>query len=107
MNRIDELTGTAPIPALAGAFSAAGRSLYLVGGPVRDALLGRRSTDLDFTTDAHPSEVKKLLQRAGADHIFAIGEKFGHTFELTDTELPGRDASTPDSSRVPGKHYED
>jgi poly(A) polymerase len=77
MNRIDELTATAPIPALAGAFSEAGRSLYLVGGPVRDLLLGRRSTDLDFTTDAHPTEVKKLLLRAGADHIFAIGEKFG------------------------------
>jgi poly(A) polymerase len=77
MNRIDDLLATAPIPALAGAFSAAGRSLYLVGGPVRDLLLGRRSSDLDFTTDAHPTEVKQLLRRAGADHIFAIGEKFG------------------------------
>jgi poly(A) polymerase len=77
MNQIHQLTATAPIPALVGAFSAAERSLYLVGGPVRDLLLGRRSSDLDFTTDAHPTEVKKLLRRAGADHIFAIGEKFG------------------------------
>jgi poly(A) polymerase len=77
MNRIDDLLATAPIPALADAFSAAGRSLYLVGGPVRDLLLGRRSSDLDFTTDAHPTQVKQLLRRGGADHIFAIGEKFG------------------------------
>jgi len=77
MIRIDVLTATAPIPALADAFSGAGRSLYLVGGPVRDLLLGRTATDLDFTTDAHPTQVKQLLRRAGADHIFAIGEKFG------------------------------
>src|SRR3954470_24569547 len=76
MNRIDELTATAPIPALADAFSRAERSLYLVGGPVRDLLLGRPATDLDFTTDAHPTQVKQLLRRGGADHLFAIGEKF-------------------------------
>jgi poly(A) polymerase len=77
MDSIDDLITTAPIPALAAAFSGASRSLYLVGGPVRDLLLGRTSTDLDFTTDAHPPQVKQLLVRAGADHIFAIGEKFG------------------------------
>src|SRR3954452_22046354 len=77
MVHIDDLITTAPMPALAEAFSSADRALHLVGGPVRDLLLGRRSNDLDFTTDAHPTQVKSLLKRAGADHIFAIGEKFG------------------------------
>src|SRR5437762_1350615 len=77
MVQIDAILTTAPIPALAEAFASAGRDLYLVGGPVRDLLLGRVSADLDFTTDAHPTQVKQLLRRAGADHIFAIGEKFG------------------------------
>ena len=35
-------------------FAAAGHELALVGGPVRDAFLGRTSPDLDFTTDATP-----------------------------------------------------
>jgi poly(A) polymerase len=74
---IDELLTTAPIPALATAFSEAGQTLFLVGGPVRDLLLGRRSTDLDLTTDARPPRVKELLRQAGADHIFTVGEKFG------------------------------
>lgn len=77
MNRIDDMLASAPIPALGRAFAGADRALYLVGGPVRDLLLDRRSSDLDFTTDARPEQVKQLLRRAGADHIFAIGEKFG------------------------------
>ena len=67
-----------PVPALAAAFAERGKALYLVGGPVRDALLGREAAnDLDFTTDARPPEVKRLLKQAGADAIFAVGEKFG------------------------------
>jgi poly(A) polymerase len=67
----------APIPALRESFASGGHALYLVGGPVRDALLGRRVADLDFATDATPSSIKQLLQGAGADSIYAIGEKFG------------------------------
>jgi poly(A) polymerase len=77
MDPTDKLITSAPIPALAAAFSDAGRSLFLVGGPVRDLLLGRAPTDLDFTTDARPTQVKQLMLRAGADHIFAVGERFG------------------------------
>jgi poly(A) polymerase len=70
-----------PLPverALADAFTSAGKSLYLVGGPVRDELLGLPAPhDLDFTTDAEPNEVKRLLRRAGADSIYALGERFG------------------------------
>ena len=91
MDPFEKLIADAPISALSEAFSGAGCSLYLVGGPVRDLLLGRRSTDLDFTTDARPTQIKQLLGRAQADHIFAIGEKFGtiggvfgeHVVEIT------------------------
>jgi poly(A) polymerase len=62
---------------LTRAFVGRGHELYLVGGPVRDGLLGRSTQDLDFTTDARPPAVKTLLARAGADAIFAVGEKFG------------------------------
>jgi poly(A) polymerase len=42
-------------------FASAGHQLYLVGGPVRDALMGRPVNDLDFTTDARPEQVLALL----------------------------------------------
>jgi poly(A) polymerase len=42
-------------------FKAAGHELALVGGPVRDAFLGRRSNDLDFATSATPDETEALL----------------------------------------------
>ncbi len=52
--------------ALAELFTAAGHRLYLVGGPVRDALLGRAGDDLDFTTDARPDAVLSIMNKAGA-----------------------------------------
>ena len=61
---------------LGSIFAAAGHELYLVGGSVRDALLGRLSTDLDFTTDARPEVVQKLL--AGwVDHQWDTGIDYG------------------------------
>src|ERR671932_457470 len=65
------------IGALATAFAHAGKSLYLVGGCVRDELLRMPTNDYDFTTDAEPSEIKPLLQAAGADAIYTVGERFG------------------------------
>ena len=65
------------VQALAQAFGAERRALYLVGGPVRDLLLGRQPPDLDFTTDATPDLIKRLIRRAGADELYAVGEKFG------------------------------
>jgi poly(A) polymerase len=57
-------------------FAAAGHELALVGGPVRDAFLGRRSPDLDFTTDATPDETLAVI-RGWADAHWEIGKAFG------------------------------
>ncbi|OBJ55128.1 CCA tRNA nucleotidyltransferase [Mycobacterium sp. 1423905.2] len=61
---------------LGAAFDAAGQQLYLVGGSVRDALLGRLSPDLDFTTDARPEQIQKIL-RPFADTLWDTGIEFG------------------------------
>jgi poly(A) polymerase len=69
-----------PLPpaaqALGAAFAAAGRQLHLVGGPVRDALMGRPCDDLDFTTDARPEQVLNIL-RGGAEAVWTTGIQFG------------------------------
>ena len=57
-------------------FAAAGHELSLVGGPVRDAFLGRRSADLDFATSAHPDVTAKLLKSWG-DAQWDVGREFG------------------------------
>jgi poly(A) polymerase len=62
---------------LAERFGAAGFRLYLVGGTVRDLLLGKSDvSDFDATTDARPPEIKKLL-KGWADAIWTQGERFG------------------------------
>jgi len=62
---------------LARSFAAHGHQLYLVGGVVRDLLLGRPVTDLDFTTSAEPSLTKQLGLEAGAQSVYTVGEAFG------------------------------
>jgi poly(A) polymerase len=57
-------------------FAAAGHELHLVGGSVRDALLGRLGEDLDFCTDARPERVLELV-RPWADAVWDIGIEFG------------------------------
>ena len=61
---------------LGARFAEAGHELYLVGGSVRDAVLGRLGTDLDFTTDARPEVVQELL-RGFVDHQWDTGIDFG------------------------------
>ncbi|GAA3997469.1 CCA tRNA nucleotidyltransferase [Allokutzneria multivorans] len=57
-------------------FAAAGHRLFLVGGSVRDLLLGREGNDLDFTTDARPEQVQRVV--AGwADAVWDTGIAFG------------------------------
>jgi poly(A) polymerase len=74
---VRELLRIAPvIDELGARFRAAGEQLALVGGSVRDALLGRLGPDLDFTTSARPEQVERLI--AGwADAVWDIGRDFG------------------------------
>ncbi|MEA2476670.1 MAG: poly(A) polymerase [Actinomycetota bacterium] len=61
---------------LAQRFREHGHELYLVGGPVRDMLLGRSHSDLDFATDAAPEQTKALVQPV-ARNLWLQGEAFG------------------------------
>jgi poly(A) polymerase len=61
---------------LATIFKEKGFTLALVGGPVRDALLGRLGNDLDFTTNAPADATKKILQ-SWADNVWDTGIEFG------------------------------
>jgi poly(A) polymerase len=57
-------------------FGEAGHELALVGGPVRDAMLGRAHNDLDFTTSARPEEIERVIE-GWADATWDIGRAFG------------------------------
>lgn len=84
-------------------FAAAGHRLYLVGGTVRDLMLGRESVDIDCTTDARPADIKRALQGL-ATSVWTQGERFGtigarvgdQTVEITTHRA---EAYTPDSRK--------
>ena len=68
----------APLISLAARFTAAGHSLYLVGGWLRDAVAGREldGNDIDLATDARPDAIEALLD-GWADHLWLQGKRFG------------------------------
>ncbi len=76
LERLGDLARTPSVARLADAFEAAGHELALVGGPVRDALLGRRVHDLDFTTDARPDDILRIVSPI-ADAVWDVGRQFG------------------------------
>jgi poly(A) polymerase len=83
---VAELFGVFPVAdELGERFAAAGHQLYLVGGSVRDALLGRLGHDLDFTTDATPQQVLRLAED-WAEATWTTGIDFG-TIGLTRSGL--------------------
>ncbi|HEX5772522.1 MAG TPA: CCA tRNA nucleotidyltransferase [Nocardioidaceae bacterium] len=74
---VREMSRIAPvIDELGARFTEAGEEIALVGGPVRDALLGRLQNDLDFTTSARP-EVTERLVKGWADATWDMGRAFG------------------------------
>jgi poly(A) polymerase len=76
-NAVAELMRVSPIADdLGRRFAAAGHELHLVGGSVRDALLGRLGDDLDFCTDAHPEQTLALV-KGWAEAIWETGRDFG------------------------------
>jgi poly(A) polymerase len=76
VRRLNELADQPPLQRLAKAFAAAGHELALVGGPVRDAFLGRPISDLDFTTDARPDRILELIAPLASAH-WDVGRAFG------------------------------
>ena len=97
---IGSLIEKAPLASsLAQAFKEKGFRLALVGGPVRDAILGRLGNDLDFTTDAHPHETKKILKE-WADNVWDTGIVFG-------TVAGKRDETTVEVTTYRTEKYEE
>lgn len=74
---VGELLRIAPVADELGVlFARAGHELYLVGGSVRDALLGRLGHDLDFTTSARPDDIERLL-RSVSPAVWTVGKAYG------------------------------
>jgi poly(A) polymerase len=108
----------AELAPLSARFGDAGKRLYLVGGTVRDLLVGRLGTDdkdivamdFDATTDARPEEIKKIIS-GWADAVWTQGEKFGtigakkgdRVYEITTHRA---EAYSPDS-RKPEVQFSD
>ena len=73
---LTQLSKSPSVSRLAAAFADAGFELALVGGPVRDAFLGHNVHDLDFTTNALPDDIIRVLEPIAEAH-WDIGRDFG------------------------------
>ena len=58
-------------------FKQNGKELFIVGGAVRDALLGKKPKDFDLATDAFPAEVIDIVTNAGYSTTGEVGHQFG------------------------------
>ncbi|HET6301458.1 CCA tRNA nucleotidyltransferase [Microbacterium sp.] len=74
--RLGALAESPVVSTLGRAFADAGFELAIVGGPVRDALLGRDVHDLDFTTDARPDDILRVVKPISSAQ-WDIGRDFG------------------------------
>jgi poly(A) polymerase len=101
LERLAALAAAPHITRLSRAFELAGHELALVGGPVRDAFLGRELNDLDFTTSATPDEILAVVTPISEAH-WDIGRAFGtigariagHTVEITTYRTDAYDGET-------------
>jgi poly(A) polymerase len=76
VQRLEVLATSPAVDRLSRAFRAAGHELALVGGPVRDAFLGRPVSDLDFTTSASADQILRLVTPL-SETQWDIGREFG------------------------------
>ena len=104
------LESTPALPELAARLAGAGHEVALVGGSVRDAVLGTKGIDLDLATSAHPPQVLELLD-GWADAVWDVGIAFGTVgarrgdahFEITTYRSDAYDRAT----RKPSVTYGD
>jgi putative nucleotidyltransferase with HDIG domain len=101
---MDKLRVPPVLKEIASIFAGAGKEVYLVGGAVRDMLLGRGSADWDLATGATPEEVMKLFNRViptGIKHGTVTIRYKGQSMEVTTfrTESEYSDGRRPDQVR--------
>ncbi|MGO4104048.1 CCA tRNA nucleotidyltransferase [Leifsonia sp. YAF41] len=112
--RLGDLAASPTVSRLANAFAKAGHELALVGGPVRDAFLGREINDLDFTTDATPDQILAIVKPIAEGH-WDIGRAFGtigakiagETVEITTYRADSYDGATRKPDVVFGSSLDD
>lgn len=111
---LERTTDSALFATLGSIFEKAGHELALVGGPVRDAFLGRKAPDLDFTTSATPDETIAIL-KPHVDAFWDIGRAFGtigarmgdDTLEITTYRADSYDRDSRNPEVTFGKSLED
>ncbi|MCP2370362.1 poly(A) polymerase [Agromyces terreus] len=112
--RMGELAASPTVSKLATAFEGAGYEFALVGGPVRDAFLGRAVNDLDFTTNATPDQILAVVAPIAEAH-WDIGRAFGtigakvagETVEITTYRADAYDGDSRKPEVVFGESLED
>ena len=101
LKNLEASTGNALFNSLGEKFHAAGFELALVGGPVRDAFLGRTALDIDFTSSANPDQILSIVKPISNGHwdigraFGTIGARFGNdTVEITTYRADTYDADS-------------
>jgi len=95
-------------------FHAAGEEAYLVGGSLRDIMLGREPNDFDLATSALPQRTAELFSHmrvieTGIRHGTVTVISHGHPVEITTFRIDGEytDSRHPDGVRFTGRIEED
>ena len=114
LKNLSDNTNNPLFDVLGDAFDAAGEELSLVGGPVRDAILGRVALDLDFTTSADPDRILKIVKPL-ASATWDVGREFGtiaaqigdHKIEITSYRADSYDKDSRKPTVEFGDNLED